>query len=136
MLQKVIQRGLVEHEVEHHTKNIVFVPFSIVYSHTCNANVLTNISTRFSHTCDHANATSHVRTHTCGPMLFTHAYPRHVSKEMHISPSSTPSSAGVQLVHIPSTMCKMIDADVSSRVSSFANQRRAACGVSPRCVIL
>ena len=49
-----------------------------------------------------------MRAPTCGLMLPTHAYLCHVPNKMHLPPSSIPSSASAQLVHISYTMCKMI----------------------------
>ena len=89
----------------------IVVPSSVVYSHTCNATALTNIST---HVSPHAwlnptmNATSHVPTRTCGLMLPTYAHPWPVPNVVHLFPSSTPSSACTQFVHIPYRMGKMI----------------------------
>ena len=86
-------------------------PSSFVYSHTCNIIAPTNIQTRVSpYVWPHfvTNATSNVRTCTCGLLFSAHAYPCYVPKEMHLSPSFTPSSASALLVHIFSTMCKMI----------------------------
>ena len=79
------------------------MPCSIVYSHTCNATALNNISTRVTTPINERHL-----TRRCGLLLSARAYPCHVSNEMRLSPSSTPSSASAQLVHISYTMCKMI----------------------------
>ena len=103
--------------------NAVVVPSSIVYSHTCSTTALTNISTCVSpHVWLYpmTNATSHVPTRMCGLMLSTHAYPCHVPNEMHLSPSSTPSSASAFFVHICYTTPKMIVSEWDSPKARYS----------------
>ena len=126
---------------------------SIVYTHThthtrvkhhCNehltrATALTNTSTRVSpHVWSHLepHATSHVRTHTCGLLYDTRAYPCHVCNRDHTQSfiytmHHAPFDAYTQVIYIYSAIYKRNLTPtpkliVSSRVFSFVNPKRHA----------
>ena len=87
----------------HHIHKSQLVLSSIVFSHTREVTVLTNMPTRISpHVRFHLSTKSNSRMQfrTCERIIASEASLRHVSNDRHLSPSSTPSSASAQLLQI------------------------------------